>query len=192
MTTNSLPTTRAPVEQAGRVEDSSRRNRILLHAASMGENRRAPSLDVFEKLTNSYLLSCFTADRRAPIFADESDRLAFYSGCGNSSYAPQLGRLNDCVKLIRRSDQFVSTCRDSQGSVFDRSGVWRAMEYLHGSPPGAAPWISTEADAVAIDEQSLAEAPYYDGSYLIFYNGNLANYYHWVAEGLMCLDVLSQ
>jgi len=66
------------------------------------------------------------------------------------------------------------------------------MEYLHGSPPGAAPWISTEADAVAIDEQSLAAAPYYDGSYLIFYNGNLANYYHWVAEGLMCLDVLSQ
>ena len=66
------------------------------------------------------------------------------------------------------------------------------MEYLHGSPPGAAPWISKEADAVGIDQQSLDAAPYYAGSYLIFYNGNLANYYHWVAEGLLCLDVLSR
>jgi capsular polysaccharide biosynthesis protein len=66
------------------------------------------------------------------------------------------------------------------------------MEYLHGSPPGAAPWISKETDAVGIDESALAAAPYYEGSYLIFYNGNLANYYHWLVEGLLCLDVLSR
>jgi hypothetical protein len=189
---SAMGSSRASVEQVSRPAGSSHRNQILLHAARMGDDRRAPSFDVFEKSTNSYWLSCFTADRTAPIFADDSDRLAFYSGCGNSSYAPRVGRLNDCVTLIRRSDQFVSTSRSSQGSVFDRSGVWRAMEYLHGSPPGAAPWISTEANAVAIDEQSLAVAPYYEGSYFIFYNGNLANYYHWLAEGLMCLDVLSQ
>jgi hypothetical protein len=191
---------REPVERVGRVEgigadapeDSSRRYRILLHAASMGDDRRAPSFDAFEKSTDSYWLSYFTADRAAPIFADHADRLAFYSGCGNRAYPPQVGRIKDCVKLIRRSDQFVSTTRDSQGSIFDRSGVWRAMEYLHGSPPGVAPWISKETDAVGIDEQSLAAAPYYEGSYLIFYNGNLANYYHWLVEGLVCLDVLSQ
>ena len=28
--------------------------------------------------------------------------------------------------------------------------------------------------------------------YLIFYNGNLHNYYHWLVEGLLGLDVLSQ
>ena len=66
------------------------------------------------------------------------------------------------------------------------------MGYLHGSPPSAAPWISKEADAVGIHQQSLDVAPYYEGSFLIFYNGNLANYYHWVAEGLLCLDVLSR
>jgi capsular polysaccharide biosynthesis protein len=183
---------RTPVGQLGHPEDSPRRDQILLREASMGEDRCAPSLDAFEKSTDSYWLSCFTADRAAPICADHADLLAFYSGCGNSAYAPKVGRINDCVKLIRRSDQFVSMSRSSQGSVFDRSGVWRAMGYLHGSPPGAAPWISKEADAVAIDQQSLDAAPYYDGSYLIFYNGNLANYYHWVAEGLLCLDVLSR
>ena len=167
------------------------RDRILLHAASMGDDRRAASLDEFQNSTDSYWLSCFTADRAAPICADHADELAFYSGCGNSAYAPRVGRINDCVKLMRRSDQFVSTSRSSQGSIFDRSGVWRAMEYLRGSPPGAAPWISKETDAVGIDEQSLAAAPYFEGCYLIFYNGNLANYYHWVAEALVCLDVLS-
>ena len=173
-------------------EHSARRDRILLHAASMGDDRRAPSFEAFQKLTDSYWLSCFTTDRTTPIFADHADLLAFYSGCGNSAYAPKIGRINDCVKLIRRSHQFVSTSRSSQGSVFDRSGVWRAMEYLHGSPPGAAPWISKETDAVGIDEQSLAAAPYYEGSCLVFYNGNLANYYHWIAEALVCLDVLSR
>ncbi|MGA2600639.1 MAG: glycosyltransferase family 61 protein [Bryobacteraceae bacterium] len=171
---------------------SSRRDRILLRAASMGDDRRAPSFDAFEKSANSYWLSCFTGNRAAPICADRAGQLAFYSGCGNSAYAPQVGRIDDCVKLIRRSDQFVSMSRSSQGSVFDRSGVWRAMEYLHGSPPGAAPWISKEMDAVGIDEQSLAAAPCYEGSFLIFYNGNLANYYHWLVEGLLCLDVLAR
>jgi hypothetical protein len=167
-------------------------DRILLHAAFMGDARRASSFDAFQKSTDSYWLSCFGIDRSAPIFADHTDRLAFYSGCGNSAYAPRVGRISDCVKLIRRSDQFVSMSRSSQGSVFDRSGVWRAMEYLYGSPPGAAPWISKETNAVGIDEQSLAAAPCYEGSYLIFYNGNLANFYHWIAEALVCLDVLSR
>jgi capsular polysaccharide biosynthesis protein len=182
----------ASLQLKGGPEDSSRPDRILLRAVSMGDDRRAPSFDAFEKSANSYWLSCFTADRAAPICADEADLLAFYSGCGNSAYAPQVGRIDDCVKLIRRSDQFVSTSRSSQGSVFDRAGVWRAMEYLHGSPPGAAPWISKEMDAAGIDEQSLAAAPYFEGSYLVFYNGNLANYYHWLVEGLVCLDVLSR
>ena len=180
-----------PVEQVGRPESPSRRNRIQLRSALMDDSRRAASFGAFVQMTDCFWPSAFTTERDAPIFADEAGRRAFYSGCGNSAHAPQIGRIEDRIKLIRRSDQFVSTSRFSEGSVFDRSGVWKAFEYLQISPPGKAPWLSNE-DGLWADEKSLTTAPCYEGSYLIFYNGNLHNYYHWLVEGLLCLDILSR
>ena len=55
-----------------------------------------------------------------------------------------------------------------------------------------APWLSSGPDGVWIDESSLAAAPCYEGSWLIFYNGNLHNYYHWLVEGLLSLDILTR
>jgi glycosyltransferase involved in cell wall biosynthesis len=181
-----------PSDQPARPEYASRRDRILLRFAAMDDSRRATSFGAFLQTTDSYWPSGFTTDRDAPIFADHADRRSFYSGCGNRDRTPQVGRINDGIRLIKRSDQFVSTSRFSEGSVFDRSGVWRALGYLQGSPPGMAPWLSNEADGLWIDEASLAAAPCYEASYLIFYNGNLHNYYHWLVEGLLPLDILSQ
>jgi capsular polysaccharide biosynthesis protein len=82
--------------------------------------------------------------------------------------------------------------RFTEGSVFDRSGASRGFGYLQGSPPDRAPWLSNEADGLWVAEESLATAPCYEQSYLIFYNGNLHNYYHWLAEGLLSLDILSR
>ncbi|MGD1091416.1 MAG: glycosyltransferase family 61 protein [Bryobacteraceae bacterium] len=44
---------------------------------------------------------------------------------------------------------------------------------------------------LSIAEESLATAHYCEHSYLIFYNGNLHNYYHWLVEGPLPLDILS-
>jgi capsular polysaccharide biosynthesis protein len=82
--------------------------------------------------------------------------------------------------------------RFSEGSVFDRVGVWRALGYLQHPPAGTAPWLSKEGDGIRIREDVLATAPVYNESCLIFYNGNLHNYYHWLVEGLLCLDILSR
>jgi len=159
----------------------------------MDDSRRAASLGAFVQMTDSFWPSDFTTYRDAPIFIDHADRHVFYSGCGNSALAPQVGRVNDHIKLIRRSDQFVSMSRFSEGSVFDRSGVWRAFGYLQGLPPGMPPpWVSSEGDRLSIAEESLTAAPFYEHSYLFFYNGNLHNYYHWLVEGLLCLDILSR
>ena len=179
-------------EQLERPECVSSGDRILLRSAAMDDSRRATSFGAFLQTTDSYWPSGSTADRDAPIFADHADRRAFYNCLANGSDAPQVGKINDCIKLVRRSDQFVSTSRFSEGSVFDRLGVWRGFGYLHGSPPGHAPWLSNEEDGVWIAEEALSAAPYYEGSYLIFYNGNLHNYYHWLVEGLLPLDILSR
>ncbi len=165
---------------------------LLLRSCAMGERRRAASLTAFLQAANSYWTSSDTADRAAPIFADEADRQTFDSGCGKAADAPQVGRVQDSVRLIRRTDQFVAMSRFSEGSVFDRVGVWRALGYLQHPPAGTAPWLSKEGDGIRISEDVLATAPVYNESCLIFYNGNLHNYYHWLVEGLLCLDILSR
>ena len=82
--------------------------------------------------------------------------------------------------------------RFPEGSVFDSFGVWKALGYLQTSPPEFTPWLAKSADGLWLDGDSLAAARQYEKSYLIFYNGNLHNYYHWVVEGLLPLDVLSR
>jgi glycosyltransferase involved in cell wall biosynthesis len=165
-------------------------DRILLRPAAMNDSGRATSFGAFLQTPDSFWPSDFKSDRDAPIFANRADRQAFYSACGNSALAPQVGRITDSKKLMRRSNQFVSMSRFSEGSLFDRSGVWRAYGYLHASPEGMAPWLTNQPDGICVAEESLAAAPYYEHSYLFFYNGNLHNYYHWVVEGLLCLDIL--
>ena len=53
-------------------------------------------------------------------------------------------------------------------------------------------WMEKEAEDWWVLKAPLEAAPYYDGSYLIFYDGNLQNYFHWLAEGLLLLDALTQ
>jgi hypothetical protein len=42
-----------------------------------------------------------------------------------------------------------------------------------------------------VSEDVLSAAPYYEGRYLIFYGGDVHDYYRWL-EGLVCLDILSR
>ncbi|MBV9294382.1 MAG: glycosyltransferase, partial [Acidobacteriaceae bacterium] len=164
---------------------------VLLRQADMDGSWRANSFGDFLEGSDCYWPMEFRADREAPIFADQADQQKFYSGCGNEAHVPQVGSVSEDIRLIRRSNQFVSTSRFAEGSVFDRLGVWKAFGYLNGPPEGPAPWLSKTEDGLLVQEGSLKTAPFYDGSYLAFYNGNLHNYYHWVVEGLLPLHILS-
>jgi len=147
------------------------------------------SLAAFLQSTNSYWPSATQVYRNAPIFVDGADAQIFYTRYRNSQIAP-VGAVADNVTLIRRSNQYISMSRFTEGAVFDETGVSRAFGYIQGAPPETA-WLSRDADAIWVDKKSLSEAPFYDKSCLIFYNGNLHNYYHWIAEGLLSLDILA-
>jgi glycosyltransferase involved in cell wall biosynthesis len=163
----------------------------LAAAAPMDESRHAPSLAAFLQATDSYwpVASDFTY-RDAPIFADDADRQIFCSRYRDAQPAPA-APVTESIKLIRRSDQYVSMSRFSEGAVFDRSGVSRALGYVQGAPSDT-PWLSRDGDGAWVGERSLAAASYYEKSYLVFYNGNLHNYYHWIGEGMLSLDILSR
>ncbi|HLK65926.1 MAG TPA: glycosyltransferase 61 family protein [Bryobacteraceae bacterium] len=165
---------------------------ILLRRRVVAEDmERASSFGAFQRMSDAYWQSEFIFDRKPPLFADDEDRQRFLAGCGNPANIPALGRVSDCVQLVRRSDVFVSTSRFTEGSVFDREGVWKGEGYLQQAPAEHNPWISRGPHGLSASEKSLAAAPEFDGTWIIFYNGNLHNYYHWLVEGLVGLDLLA-
>lgn len=160
-----------------------------LRPVSLDKIPRASSFGAFLRGQNLRWTSApATAVRDAPIFANAADRDLFYSLASDSDLP---GKVTDTITLVRRSEQIVSMSRFSEGSVFDRSGVTRGYGFLEAAPPEWMPWGSRQHDCVRISEDAIAAAPAYEGAYLIFFNGNLHNYYHWVAEALLGLDVLS-
>jgi glycosyltransferase involved in cell wall biosynthesis len=190
--TGARPAAAAPTVDPSDRPGDSRRDRTLLRPTAMDESRRAGSLQEFLQTADSYWFSAETTACDAPIFADHADCLAFYSALAERNPAPRVGRLDDSIKLVRRSNAFVSTARFSEGSVFDGLGVWKGFANLQSLPPGCAPWLSNEIEGISVSGESLRAAPYHEGSHLIFYDGNLHHYDHWLAEGLLCLDILTQ
>ena len=161
------------------------RGRVEAVNAHMDDSRRAASLDTFLRSADTFWPSQFTDHRDAPIFADREDKQIFFRTPDTVT-----GPITDQIKLVRRSGQYVSTLRFSEGSIFDSLGISRGRGYLKSCPTGA--WLSRDDDGIWISEQAIAAAPFYDRSCVIFYNGNLHNYYHWVVEGLLPLHVLAQ
>jgi len=175
-----------PAERPGGLESTRPQRRIPVRPAAPMDNRqRAESIDAFLSSADSYWPFGFTTHRDAPIFVDDADKQIFYD-----AQSRNIGAVGEHLTLFRRSDQYVSMTRFSEGSVFDRSGVSRALGYLEGSRP--IPWLSREPDGIWISEKALAAAPVYKKSALIFYNGNLHNYYHWMAEGMLQFDIVAR
>ncbi|MGA3205435.1 MAG: glycosyltransferase 61 family protein, partial [Bryobacteraceae bacterium] len=175
-----------------RLPDPVRPDRVHLRPVAVDRSRRVESLHAFLETPDSYWPFESTTVRRPPLFACEADAEAFLSGCGNSEKAPRLGAVRDSINFVRRAHPFVSTSRFSEGSVFDRKGVWRSSGYLLSAPGHHTRWRSESRHGFEVDEKLLAQAPFYEGAFLIFYNGNLHNYYHWMVEGLLSLDVLAE
>ena len=183
----SLPRAERPV----RTKSGARPAHVPLPpSATMDESRRAASFGEFLRAPDSWWPTGGVSRLDVPLFADDADRRAFVAGCATGPHAAGVGK--DGIRLTRRSDVYVSMARFSEGSVFDRSGVWRALGYLQGAPRGSAPWLSEAEDGLGLDARALAAAPFLDASCLVFYNGNLQNYYHWLAEGLLGLDILTE
>ena len=96
----------------------------------------------------------------------------------------------ESATLLRRSRQYLSASWFTEGVIFIRSGVRRGFGFLDGAPLSHNPWLLRDREGLAIERGSLHRAPHYDHSFLVFYNGNLHNYYHWLVEGLLPLDNL--
>ena len=128
--------------------------------------------------------------RRDPIFADDDDRNLFLSRYRNSAGA-RLGAVPDDMSIRRLRNAYVSMSRFTEGTIFDHSGVVKDFGFLQEEPGRNGPdWLIGKHIGDRLRDGTLRGASRFDGTFAIFFNGNLHNYYHWLVEGLLALDVL--
>ena len=172
------------------LHDGGERIRLLSAPATSGIRQLASKEEFIDASDAFWSTPPVIRQRRPPILADAEDEGIFLTRYRNSQ-PPPLGAVSESLALLRRSNQYLSTSRFSEGVIFDHlGGVRRGFGFLDGAPLSHTPWLLRDREGIATERGPLARVPHYDRSLLIFYNGNLHNYYHWLAEGLLLLDVL--
>ena len=124
-----------------------------------------------------------------------------FIGDGHSAWAyeqfwipgdPPAGRLNGSCKISRGRDVGVVLTRFGEGTLFDEQGVIGEDGYLQNLEKPLPPSLICENDALVLDLGAYRDAPVLPGSYIVFIKGNLQNYYHWLIDSLVALDIMSQ
>jgi hypothetical protein len=123
-----------------------------------------------------------------PLFADHADGIWFGARAWNA-IPPRVG-LHRHQSFIRQEyDKFVVLHRYGEGVIFDEEGVCNSPGFLNNMqtmPQG----MRRDGDSFVVGTEILDRAPRLAGNWIVFYNGNLQNYYHWLVEGMLALDVL--
>jgi hypothetical protein len=123
-----------------------------------------------------------------PLFADHAHGDWFLERAWNK-IPPRAGAERGQSFIRRDCDKFVVLHRYGEGVIFDAEGAINSPGFLNNMqtlPEG----MVREGGHFAVDAAVLARAPRLEGSWLVFYNGNLQNYYHWLVEGLLPLHLL--
>jgi capsular polysaccharide biosynthesis protein len=74
--------------------------------------------------------------------------------------------------------------------VFDARGARTETGFLLNQRVTERGVMHREGDTMFIDRAALDAAPYLPGCHVVFGNGNLSNYYHWVVDGLLPLFMM--
>jgi capsular polysaccharide biosynthesis protein len=93
--------------------------------------------------------------------------------------------------VVRERNKYVLLCRGAEGIVFDESGISNEAGYLVGMRGKLPHGMSHEAEATIVEEALLDGAPFFTGSFAMFYGGNLSNYFHWVIDAMVPLTLMA-
>jgi capsular polysaccharide biosynthesis protein len=97
-------------------------------------------------------------------------------------------RLDYCV-MRKEVSKFVVLARGAEGVIFDENGVSNNAGYLRVLSQ-SVPGLKIEGAYATADMKMLQGVPRLKGSYVVFYDGNLNNWWHWLIEALVPLEVI--
>ena len=102
---------------------------------------------------------------------------------------PPLGMQQARCEVRRSGPKYVLLQRFCEGILFDEHGTYSEAGYfhtLHTCPPG----LWREGHTIMLDRAALASVPRLAGPLVVVFNPHLSNYYHWLVEGMLALDVM--
>src|ERR1700733_1212007 len=169
---------------------ASTQQRLWLRNAEYDQINRYPRKKTSEALVESVdvpELNSSEALYYPPTFAHRDDRTFFVEKSWNRR--PRLGYSTGTVRVRRAHNCHSMLARKLEGLIFDAVGVRRCYGFLVDCED-LPNQLTKEGDRYFLARQAIDEAPFLSGDYMIFYNGNLQNYYHWLVEGLLSLYML--
>ena len=104
---------------------------------------------------------------------------------------PRLGYTTSHITAKRANGCYMFLARGLEGLLFDARGVYKDWGYLtvcNTFPAG----LTQQGDRYFLDAAVMNAAPLLAGDFMVFYNGNLQSYYHWMAEGIISLFLLQK
>jgi capsular polysaccharide biosynthesis protein len=103
---------------------------------------------------------------------------------------PRLGQITRACRIGRARSVGVVLARLGEGTLFDEAGVLGEDAHLNNMELPLPPGMIREDGATLLDAEVLRRAPVLPGTHIVFVNGNLQNYYHWVVDSLLALDIM--
>jgi hypothetical protein len=138
--------------------------------------------------------NCRIVERAAePIFAMpplmmcDADRLLFVNRQWRGGM-PGIGQVTDGFSVRRESQRYVALMRGAEGVSFSADGGTHEPDPLaavENLPRG----FSRNKRGMIADLDYLSEMPRLPGSYFIFFDRKLHNWFHWLAGAMLALDM---
>jgi hypothetical protein len=122
-----------------------------------------------------------------PLLMSDEDR-SFFIGRQWRGGTPQLGLLTDRFSIRRESQRYVALMRGGEGMTFSAEGATHEAEPLAKVENLPRGFVRGKRGVIA-DMDYLAEMPRLPGSYFIFYDRKLHNWFHWLAGAMLALDM---
>ncbi len=119
--------------------------------------------------------------------ADEDWMLARWTEPGPR----RLGRQVLGPQALRARDKYVMLTQSPEGIIFDEAGACNEIGYLLDMGMQPRGIVRREGHDFFASWDSMMRGPRLAGPHVVFYGGNLVNYYHWVIDALLPLHVLA-
>lgn len=125
-----------------------------------------------------------------PLMVQNSDKALFIERQWRGE-VPRLGFVSDTWSIRRESQRYVALMRGAEGMIFSKDGETHAADPL-GEVEILPRGFTRNARGVMADLDYLEEMPRLPGSYFIFYDNKLENWFHWLAGAMLALDMTAQ
>jgi hypothetical protein len=172
------------------VDNSEPRSELALTPAPVDPLPLVDRAAFLETTSTALKITTTPEDIKLPITVDPSAIEFIRSRYWNNAAIP-LGPQSTTSEVRRSRGKYVLLQHSVSGIIFDEEGTYSNIGYfntLQACPPG----LRRSGDTIMIDRQLMRGAVSVPGTCAVIFNPHLRNYYHWMVECMLSLDMVAR